>query len=74
MEGAGGGCYVPIRMKQLTLEVVEQCKKRWGVQAPEGSVVLGGADGVELWDAPAGYFTIGVPMLTADKEEVTMNL
>ena len=35
---------------------------------------LGPGGEIKLWDCLAGYFTVGVPMLKADREMVVHNL
>jgi len=78
MEGAGGGCYVPIRMRDITGDWTPEqetaIKELWGGAMPMGSEDHGPGNGVRYWDCPAEYFTIGVPMLMADREEVLHNL
>ena len=46
----------------------------WGGVKPDESeeLVPGGVG--KLWDCPAGYFTVGVPMLQKDGEMVVHNL
>ena len=73
MEGAGGGCYVPIRMRDIT-EQEAGIKELWSGALPVGSEDHGPGNGVRYWDCPAEHFTIGVPMLMADREEVVHNL
>ena len=78
MEGAGGGCYVPIRMRDITGDwtPTQQAaiKELWDGAMPKGSEDQGPGNGVRYWDCPAEYFIIGVSMLRADREEVVHNL
>ena len=41
---------------------------------PKGSMGLRAGSGGLFLDCPAGYFTVGVPMLMADRKEVVHNL
>ena len=77
--GYGGGFYVPILMRHLNLrdgaEAAEH-QKLWGGEEPGYSEESGPRedDGVtRLWDCPAEYFTVGVPMVQ-DGVEVVHNL
>ena len=77
--GRGGGIYVPMIMKHLNVvgEKDAEHLKLWGGVRPGYSDDSGpgGADEVtQLWDCPAGYFTVGVPMLMGDGREVVHNL
>ena len=77
--GRGGGIYVPMIMKHLNVEGEKDAEnlKLWGGVRPGYSDDSGpgGADDVtQLWDCPAGYFTVGVPMLMGDGREVVHNL
>ena len=80
MLGRGGGIYVPMIMKHLNfvggMRDAEHLKLWGGVQpAYSDDSGPGGADDVtQLWDCPAGYFTVGVPMLMGDGREVVHNL
>ena len=78
MEGAGGGCYVPITMRDITGDWTPaqqaSIKELWGGAMPMGSEDHGPGNGVRYWDCPAEYFTIGVNMLMADRQEVVHNL
>ena len=78
VQGNGGGMYVPIVMRNLgvgsTQEQKAQWLQLWGEVEPEGSEELGPGEGVLLWDCPAEYFTVGVPMLMPDRQEVVHNL
>ena len=78
MEGAGGGCYVPIRMRDITGDWTPEqeaaIKELWGGAMPMGSEDHGPGNGARYWDCPAEYFTIGVNMLMADRQEVVHNL
>ena len=81
--GTGGGMYVPLLLNNLqqdsttcnrSAEEKAQMLERWGGVRPDGSEELGPGQGVQFWDCPAGYFTVGVPMLMADRREVVHNL
>ena len=77
--GYGGGFYVPILMKHLNIAGEKDAEhlKLWGGVKPGYSVESGpgGVDGVtQLWDCPAEYFTVGVPMKQGDGVEVVHNL
>ena len=78
--GYGGGFYVPILMKHLNFtdaEVDAEHLRLWGGVKPGYSDDSrpGGNDGVtELWDCPAQYFTVGVPMVQEDGVVVVYNL
>ena len=76
--GYGGGFYVPVKMENLNIGQTEEQKAEmhqlWGGVEPEGSEELGPGNGVELWDRPTGYFTVGVPILMAGRKEVVHNL
>ena len=78
MEGAGGGCYVPIRMRDITRDWTPEqetaIKELWGGALPVGSEDHGPGNGARYWDCPAEYFTIGVNTLMADRQEVVHNL
>ena len=76
--GFGGGVHVPIVMENLDFgcsqEQKAQMMELWGGAEPGMSEGLGSGDGTQFWDCPAGYFTVGVPMLMADRREVVHNL
>ena len=74
--GTGGGMYVPLLMKDLNRSDEEKAQwlEMWGGVEPVGSEELGPGQGIQFWDCPAGYFTVGVPMLMADRREVVHNL
>ena len=81
--GSGGGMYVPLLMHDLqqgstmsnrSAEEEAQLLELWGGVRPDGSEEIGPGQGIEFWDCPAGYFTVGVPMLMADRREVVHNL
>ena len=81
--GSGGGMYVPLLMHDLqqgstisNRSAVEEAQllELWGGVRPDGSEEIGPGQGIEFWDCPAGYFTVGVPMLMADRREVVHNL
>jgi hypothetical protein len=78
MEGAGGGCYVPIRMRDITGDWSPAQRAAidvlWGGAMPKGPEDHCPGNGVRYWDCPAEYFTIGVNMLMADRQEVVHNL
>ena len=77
--GYGGGFYVPILMRHLNLRDGAEAadhQKLWGGEEPGHSEESGPRedDGVtRLWDCPAEYFTVGVPMVQ-DGVEVVHNL
>ena len=76
--GSGGGMYVPVLMNNLANNDESQKEaewlEMWGGVKPEGSGELGPGQGIQYWDCPAQYFTVGVPMLMADRREVVHNL
>ena len=78
--GYGGGFYVPILMRHLNLRasaVAAEHQELWGGEQPGYSEESGpgGDDGVtQLWDCPAEYFTVGVPMVQGDGVVVVHNL
>ena len=76
--GAGGGCYVPIGMRDITgdwsPEQETAIKELWGGALPMGSEDHGLGNVIRYWDCPAEYFTIVMPMLMADREDVVHNL
>ena len=74
MEGAGGGTYMPVRMRDINKEWTEQELEQWNGTVPVGCEETGPGNGGRYWDAPGGYFTVAVPMLMADREEVMYNL
>ena len=78
--GFGSGMYVPIHvgMKDLyygcNQEQQAQWLKMWDGAERDMLEELGPGNGVQFWDCPAGYFTVRVPMLLADKREVLHKL
>ena len=76
--GHDGGIYVPVARRGLNVACSPEQEAKypglWGGVKPDMSEELGPIDEVKLWDCPAGYFTVGVPMLWADREEVVHNL
>lgn len=74
MEGAGGGTYMAVKMKDINKEWTEQELARWNGTVPVGCEETGPGGGGRYWDAPGGYITVAVPMLMADREEVIHNL
>ena len=71
MLGHGGGIYVPVVMRDLNIacspeQEATYLSLRGGVK-PDMSEELGPGGEVKLWDCPTGYFTVGVPMLKADR-------
>ena len=78
MEGAGRGCYVPIRMRDITGDWTPEqetaIKELWGGTLPRESEDHGPGNDVRYWDCSAGYFTIGVPTLMTDGEALVHNL
>ena len=76
--GYGGGFYVPMVMKHLNIAGEKDAEhlKLWGGVQPGWSDESGpGGNGgeVQLWDCPADYFTVGVPMLLGDGKKVVHN-
>ena len=69
---------MPVVMRNLANSDENQKKAQWlemwGGAEPMGSEELGPGNGIEYWDCPAEYFTVGVPMLMADRKEVVHNL
>ena len=72
MLGYGGGIYVPVVMRDLSIvRNPEQEAKHlslWGGVKPAVSEKPTPGSAARLWDCPAGYFTVGVP--TRQKEGV----
>ena len=78
MLGHGGGIYVPVVMRDLSIvcnpEQEAKWLSLWGGVKPEVSEELVPGSAAKLWDCPAGYFTVGVPMMQKDGEMVVHNL
>ena len=74
----GGGMYVPITMHDMIIGITKEQEERimelWGGDKPEVSEELGPGKGGHVWNSPAGYFTVGVPMLMVDRKVVVHNL
>ena len=74
----GGGMYVPILMQDMNIGITKKQEARimemWGGNKPEVSEELGAGNGGQFWDSPAGYFTVGVPMLMTERKEVVHNV
>ena len=73
-----GGIYVPVAMRDLSIACSPEQEAEWlhmwgGVEPDMSEELVPGCVG-KLWDCPAGYFTVGVPMLRADREMVVHNL
>ena len=70
--------YVPIIMKDLGMGCSQNQKTQmlgqWGGVEPEMSEEMGPGNGAQFSDCLAGSFTVGVPMLLADRREVVHNL
>ena len=68
--------YVPLLMNNLNRSAEEKAQwlELWDGVEPDGSEELGPGQGIQYWDCPAGYFTVGVHMLMADRRGVLHNL
>ena len=76
--GHGGGIYVPVTMRDLDIACNPEKEAKWldmwGGVKPDVSEELVPRCVGKLWDCLAGYFTVIVPMLRADREMVVHNL